>query len=91
MAQQSFGRETDRVAKITDKATDHFNKVAGQAKDIANSVADQGREMSEMSESVQKVARNFKGALDSSLREQPAAALMTAAIVGFLLGALWKS
>jgi len=88
MAQQSFGRETDRVAKITDKATDHFNKVAGQAEDIANSVADQGREMSE---SVQKVARNFKGALDSSLREQPAATLVTAAIVGFLLGALWKS
>jgi ElaB/YqjD/DUF883 family membrane-anchored ribosome-binding protein len=88
MAQQLFGRETDRVAENADTATNHFNKVAGQAEDIANRVADQGREMSE---SMQKVARNFKGALDSSLREQPAATLMTAAIVGFLLGALWKS
>jgi ElaB/YqjD/DUF883 family membrane-anchored ribosome-binding protein len=40
---------------------------------------------------MQKVARNFKGTLDSSVREQPVATLVTAAIVGFLLGALWKS
>ena len=88
MAQQSFARETDRFAKITDTATAPFNKVAGQTEDIVNRVANQGREMSE---SMQQVARKFKGALDSSIREQPAATLATAAIVGFLLGALWKS
>jgi hypothetical protein len=45
----------------------------------------------EVSESIEKVARNFKGVLDSSVREQPVAILVTAAIVGFLPGALWKS
>ena len=88
MAQQSFGRETDQVSKSKVNATDPLNKVAGQAEDIANRVADLGREVSE---SMQKVAHNFKGALESSVREQPMATLVTAAIVGFLLGALWKS
>jgi ElaB/YqjD/DUF883 family membrane-anchored ribosome-binding protein len=55
---------------------------------VANRLADQGREVSE---SLQNVACNFKGALDSSVKEQPVATLVTAAIVGFLLGALWKS
>jgi ElaB/YqjD/DUF883 family membrane-anchored ribosome-binding protein len=88
MAQQSFGRESDQISKIKDKASDQFNKVAGQAEDIANRVADQGREMSE---SMHKVAGNFKGALDTSIREQPIATLVAAAVVGFVLGALWKS
>ena len=88
MAQRSFDRETDQVSKSKVKATDPFDKVAGQAEDIANRVADQGREVSE---SLQKVAHNFKGALENSAREQPIATLVTAGIVGFLLGALWKS
>jgi ElaB/YqjD/DUF883 family membrane-anchored ribosome-binding protein len=70
------------------QATDQFNKVAGQAEDLANHVADQGHEVSEI---MQKVARNIKGVLHSPVREQPVATLVTAAIVGFLLGALWKS
>jgi len=86
--QQPFGRESDQISKIKDKAADQFNKVAGQAEDIANRVAHQGREASE---SMQKVAGNFKGALHSSVREQPMATLVAAAIVGFVLGALWKS
>ena len=88
MAQQSFGREADPISKIKDKATDQFNKVAHQAEDIASRVAEEGREVSK---SMRKVAGNFKGALDSSVREQPMATLVTAAIAGFLLGALWKS
>ena len=88
MAQQSFGRESDQISKIKDKAADQFNKIAGQAEDIANRVADQGREMGE---SMHKVAGNFKGALDTSVREQPMATLLAAALVGFVLGALWKS
>ena len=95
MAQeQPFDREPDQIAqiaeiaKIKDKAADPFNKVAGRADDIANRVAHQGREASE---SMQKVAGNFKGALDSSVREQPMATLVATAIVGFALGALWKS
>jgi ElaB/YqjD/DUF883 family membrane-anchored ribosome-binding protein len=37
------------------------------------------------------VAGNFKGALDKSVNEQPMATLAMAAILGFVLGALWKS
>jgi ElaB/YqjD/DUF883 family membrane-anchored ribosome-binding protein len=88
MAQQSFGRESDHISKIKDKATDQFTKAAGQAEDIANRLAGQGREASE---SMQKVAGNFRDVLVKSAREQPMATLATAAIVGFLLGALWKS
>jgi ElaB/YqjD/DUF883 family membrane-anchored ribosome-binding protein len=48
----------------------------------------QGRETGER---MQEVASNFKGALDKSVRDQPMATLATAAMVGFVLGALWKS
>jgi ElaB/YqjD/DUF883 family membrane-anchored ribosome-binding protein len=89
MAQESsFGRESDQISKIKDKATDQFNKVAGQAEDMAHRVANQGREAGE---SMQKVAGNFKSAVDSSVREQPMATLAFAAMLGFVLGALWKS
>jgi ElaB/YqjD/DUF883 family membrane-anchored ribosome-binding protein len=40
---------------------------------------------------MQEVAGNFKGALDKSIKDQPMATLATAAIVGFVLGAIWKS
>ena len=40
---------------------------------------------------MQDVAGNFKGALDKSLKDQPMATLATAAITGFVIGALWKS
>jgi ElaB/YqjD/DUF883 family membrane-anchored ribosome-binding protein len=89
MAQESsFGRESDQISKIKDKATDQFNKVAGQAEDMAHRVANQGREAGE---SMQKVAGNFKSAVDSSVRDQPMATLAFAAMLGFVLGALWKS
>ena len=86
MAQQ-FGCESGQISKVKDNAADQFNKVAGQAEDIANRTANQGREMSE---SVHKVAGNLKGALDTSIREQPIATLVAAAVVGFVLGALGK-
>jgi hypothetical protein len=42
-------------------------------------------------ERIQEVAGNTKGSLDTSLRDQPMATLVAAAMVGFVLGALWKS
>lgn len=88
MAEHPYGRETDQLSKIKDKATDQFNKVAGQAEDVANRVAEQGREAKER---MQEVAGNFKGALDRSVKEQPMATLVFAGVVGFVLGALWRS
>jgi ElaB/YqjD/DUF883 family membrane-anchored ribosome-binding protein len=88
MAQSTYGGQSDQVTALRDKATEQFNKAADKAESMANRVTDHGREAGER---MQEVAGNFKEALDSSLRDQPMATLATAAIVGFILGALWKS
>jgi len=89
MAQSSYsGRTADQINDLKDKATEQFAKVADQAEGMANRVADQGREASE---GMQEVAGNFKDALDRSIKDQPMATLATIAIVGFVLGAIWKS
>jgi ElaB/YqjD/DUF883 family membrane-anchored ribosome-binding protein len=84
MAQSSYGRGPD----LKDKASEQFNKAADQVESVANRVAEQGREAGER---MQEVAGNFKGAIDKSVKDQPMATLAGAAVVGFVLGALWKS
>ena len=59
-----------------------------QLEGVANRMAEQGREATE---GMQEVAENFKGALDRSIKDQPMATLAGATMVGFVLGALWKS
>jgi ElaB/YqjD/DUF883 family membrane-anchored ribosome-binding protein len=89
MAQSSYtGRASDTVSDIKDKAGEQLGKDADQAERMAGRVADQGRQAGEQ---LQEVAGNFKGALDKSIKDQPMATLATAAIAGFVLGALWKS
>jgi ElaB/YqjD/DUF883 family membrane-anchored ribosome-binding protein len=81
-------KATDQFEKMADKATDQFRSMANQAEHVANRVAEQGRDVGER---VQEVAGNFKGAVDRSVKDQPMATLAMAAMVGFVLGALWKS
>ena len=88
MAQSPYGRPSDQFADLKEKATGELGKAADQAERMANRVAEQGRDAGER---MQEVAGNFKGALDKSLKEQPMATLAMAAILGFVLGALWKS
>ena len=89
MAQSSsYGSASDKISDLKDKAADQFSKAADQAESMANRVADQGREAGER---VQEVAGNLKGALDKSVKDQPMATLAGAVIVGFVLGAIWKS
>jgi len=88
MAQSSYGRSSDPMSDLKEKATDQFGKVSDQAERMANRVAEQGRDARDR---VQEVAGNFKGALDKSVSEQPMATLAMAALLGFVLGALWKS
>ena len=78
-------RSSDTIA---DKATDAFGSVANRAEKMASKVADQGREVGE---NFQEVAGNVKGAIDKSVKDQPMATLAFAAVVGFILGAIWKS
>ena len=84
----THGRPSDQFADLKEKATEQLGKAADQAERMANRVAEQGRDAGER---MQEVAGNFRGALDKSLKEQPMATLAMAAILGFVLGALWKS
>jgi ElaB/YqjD/DUF883 family membrane-anchored ribosome-binding protein len=88
MAQSTYGRTSDQITDLKEKATDQFSRVADQAEGMVNRVAELGREAGERME---EVAGNFKGALDRSIRDQPMTTLAAAAIVGFALGALWKA
>ncbi len=88
MAQSTYGRPSDQMSDLKDKATDQFGKAVDQAERVANRVSEQGREAGER---MQEVAGNFKGALDKSIKDQPMATLASVALVGFVLGALWKS
>jgi ElaB/YqjD/DUF883 family membrane-anchored ribosome-binding protein len=88
MAQSTYGRPSDQISELKEKATDQFGKVASQAEHAANRVADRGREAGER---MQEVAGNFKSAVDKSVKDQPMATLAVAAAVGFVVGALWKS
>jgi ElaB/YqjD/DUF883 family membrane-anchored ribosome-binding protein len=45
----------------------------------------------EVGDRASEVAGNMKGAIDKSLKDQPMATLAIAAVVGFVLGAIWKS
>ena len=82
------GQSTGSPQELKAKATDQFKSMANQAEDVANRVTEQGREAAER---VQEVAGNFKGAVDKSVKDQPMATLAVAAVLGFVLGALWKS
>jgi len=84
MAQSTYSRGSD----LKDKASEQFSKAADQVETVANRVTEQGREASER---MQEVAGNFKGAADKSIKDQPMATLAMAGVVGFVLGALWKS
>jgi ElaB/YqjD/DUF883 family membrane-anchored ribosome-binding protein len=81
-------KATDQFERIADKASDQFKSMADQAENVANRVGEQGREAAER---VQEVAGNLKGAVDKSVKDQPMATLAVAAVLGFVLGALWKS
>jgi ElaB/YqjD/DUF883 family membrane-anchored ribosome-binding protein len=81
-------KATSQFEKMADKATDQFGRAADTVEDVASRVVEQGREAGER---VQEVAGNVKSAVDKSVKDQPMATLAVAAIVGFVLGALWKS
>ncbi len=40
---------------------------------------------------VEEMAGNVKGAIDKSVKDQPLTTLLIAGVVGFVVGALWKS
>jgi ElaB/YqjD/DUF883 family membrane-anchored ribosome-binding protein len=77
----------ERLREMADVAADKVKNVAENAEEIAGKVAAQAREYGEKA---QEAVKNFKPYVDKSMREQPMATLGVAAVIGFVLGALWK-
>ena len=89
------GDQTGRtVHSLKDEATDQLGKLADQVRDVTDQaqqfvgrMAAQGREAGEQ---VQEAAGNLKAAAHKSLKDQPMVTLAMVAVLGFVLGALWK-
>lgn len=79
---------SDQAEGWVDKADETVRGAADKASDLADRAVDQGREVGAM---VQKAPAAMRDALDTSLKQQPMATLAIASVIGFLLGAVWKS
>ena len=79
--------DKDRLREMADVATDKVKDVTQTAEEIADKIAERAREYGEMA---QDAVENFKPYVERSMKEQPMATLGVAAMIGFVLGALWK-
>jgi ElaB/YqjD/DUF883 family membrane-anchored ribosome-binding protein len=89
MAQSQYGGRpdlSDKAADLKDQATGQIKKVAEQVEGYASDAMDKLRDTG-----AGEVAGNIKGAVDKSVKDQPMATLALAAVVGFVLGAIWKA
>jgi ElaB/YqjD/DUF883 family membrane-anchored ribosome-binding protein len=77
----------ERLREMADTATDRVKGVADQAQELAGDVSRQAREYGEKA---QDAARQVKPFVEKSLKEQPMTTLAAVAVIGFVLGALWK-
>ena len=78
----------DKAADVMSKADRMYDVAADAAQDTVRHLAEQGREARERAE---EVAASASVAVRRSLREQPMTTLAVAAVVGFVVGAMWKS
>ena len=86
-AQGAVANAKERLSEMADTATDKVKDVAESAQDMAGKVADQAREYGEQAQDAVKQVKPF---VEKSLKEQPMATLAGVAVLGFVLGALWK-
>lgn len=77
----------ERLRDMADTATDKLKDAGEGAREMAGKVAEQAREYGDKA---QDAARQVKPLVERSLREQPMATLVGVAVLGFVLGALWK-
>jgi ElaB/YqjD/DUF883 family membrane-anchored ribosome-binding protein len=80
-------RANEEFDGLTGRAADQLATVADAMEDVATRIPDQGRAAGQQ---LREVAGNISGAVDKSIKEQPMATLAAAAVIGFMLGALWK-
>jgi len=77
----------DRLREMADVATDKMKDVTQSVEEIAGKAAEQARAYGEKA---QEAVNNFKPYVERSMKDQPMATLGVAAVIGFILGALWK-
>ena len=77
----------DRLRDMADKATDQLKNATDSAQEMAGRVTEQAREYGEKA---QEAIKEFKPFVEKSLKDQPMATLASVAVLGFVLGALWK-
>ena len=79
---------TEKIAeKVGDKAEAAMDQVC-----TAIDTADEGLQRARVAaEQTQEIAGNVQTALLKSLKDQPRATLAATALLGFILGALWKA
>ena len=84
---ESIGTAKDRLGEKANAATEKVKGVAANAVEVAGNVADQARQYGEHAQDAAKQMRPY---VEKYLKEQPMATLAGAAVLGFVLGALWK-
>ena len=77
----------DRLREMGNVATDKVKNAADTAQEFAGRAAEQALEYGKKA---QHAVENFKPYVEKSMKEQPMATLGVAAVIGFVLGALWK-
>jgi ElaB/YqjD/DUF883 family membrane-anchored ribosome-binding protein len=77
----------DQLRDMVDKASNNLKGAADSAQELAGRVTEQAREYGNKA---QEAAQEFKPFVEKSVRDQPMATLAVAAVIGFVLGALWK-
>jgi ElaB/YqjD/DUF883 family membrane-anchored ribosome-binding protein len=88
MAHSPYERTADQYSDFKDETTLQVSRMTEQAEGASNRLAEQAREAGA---GMQEVAGNMKSALDKSLHDQPLSTLALVAMVGFFLGAIWKT
>lgn len=80
-AQSSSYGSSGSVEDIKGKAKQSFDAAADRVQEVASDARSQ----------VEDFAGNVKGQIDRSVKDQPLTTLLTAAAIGFVVGAIWKS
>jgi ElaB/YqjD/DUF883 family membrane-anchored ribosome-binding protein len=72
---------------MVDKASNTLKGAADSAQELAGKVTEQAREYGNKA---QQAVKEFKPFVEKSVKDQPMETLAIAAVIGFVLGALWK-
>jgi ElaB/YqjD/DUF883 family membrane-anchored ribosome-binding protein len=78
---------SDRLHETSDAAADRAKSATARAQEIGGKVTQQARDFGDK---IEQAACNFKPLVATSMNEQPMGTLAAAAVIGFVLGALWK-